>query len=527
MSPTDPTSRAGGRPPALHLAMVLLVCALVYWPLLGATGLTSTEGHRVIPGWEMMETGDYLVTRMFDQIYLRKPPGMPWAVALSSSIFGQTEFAPRAVSALAMTSMALLTTFFAARWFGRRWSLWGGLAAALMPVLWSTGRAAEIEALNNFAAAAAVFLLIDLLIIQRAAPLRAQFPTVLAAAAAITLAALAKGPAAFAAIGMTIVASAVVLRSARVLLRPGLWIAAAIPAILFGALVIAIGRAVEDAGQTPVLQGVSDFLWSGRNLTLNNSGKVLVMGPSALVTALPASLALIFVWERSTGLEPGAPCTDPSRADQLARAIALTCILSLALLTAMGVQNPRYAQPSLVFLPVLVAYIARGTAGMFNERRLKVARAFLPARGLVWLAVLLAAAIYYIGWHQHHQRSRSSGREAGIALAEHLPAGAIVWADQLIEARPEVLLYARRAAAAQGRDVTIRWIPDLARRLGADLIPPVGTCLALRTDDGADEHAAVLNLPQESLQFERLAAGRVHKFDFVLLAVHDGTNPGE
>jgi 4-amino-4-deoxy-L-arabinose transferase-like glycosyltransferase len=516
MTRSDHTPGRGGRPPALHLALVLLVCMLVYWPLLGATGFTSTEGHRVIPGWELMETGDYLVTRMFGQIYLRKPPGMPWAVALSSSVLGQTEFAARAVSALSMTAMAILTTLFAARWFGPRWALWGGLAAALMPVLWSTGRAAEIEALNNLAAAAAVLLLLDLLVFRRAEPLRAQLPMALAGAAAMLVAALAKGPAAFAAIGMTIVASALVLRSARIVLRPALWIAALLPAAIFGALVLAIGRAVEAAGQPPVLQGVSDFLWSGRNLTVRNFGKVLAMGPSALFTAFPASLALLFVWERSTGAEaePSGPIAP--RSDQIARAVALTCILSLALLTVMGVQNPRYAQPSLVFLPVLAAYVARGTAGMFNERRRKVARAFLPARGLPWLIVLLAAAIYYIAWHQHLQRSRGSGREAGIALARHLPGGAVVWADQLIEARPEVLLYARRAARDDGRDVTILWMPGLATRLETAQ-PPAATFFALRTDDKANELAALT--ASKSLRGEPIAAGRVHKFDFALVRI--------
>src|SRR5437867_1102164 len=98
--------------------IVLAVCAAVYLPRLGAGGLTNTEGHRAIPGWGMLESGDWVLPRMFGQVYLRKPPGMSWAIAASSAVFGETEFAARLPSALAMMGMALVAMFFGSRWFG-------------------------------------------------------------------------------------------------------------------------------------------------------------------------------------------------------------------------------------------------------------------------------------------------------------------------------------------------------------------------------------------------------------------------
>ena len=80
-----PALSQGERGPALgrQVVIVLALCAVVFWVRLGADGLGATEGHRAVPGWEMLDTGRWLVPTMFDQPYLRKPPGMSWAVALS------------------------------------------------------------------------------------------------------------------------------------------------------------------------------------------------------------------------------------------------------------------------------------------------------------------------------------------------------------------------------------------------------------------------------------------------------------
>ena len=48
---------------------------------------------------QMIESGDFRVMRMFGEVYFRKPPGMMWAIAASSWLFGHTELSARAVSA--------------------------------------------------------------------------------------------------------------------------------------------------------------------------------------------------------------------------------------------------------------------------------------------------------------------------------------------------------------------------------------------------------------------------------------------
>jgi 4-amino-4-deoxy-L-arabinose transferase-like glycosyltransferase len=97
------------------LLAVLAACVATLWFRLGSTGLSMSEGHRAVPAWEMLRTGEWWVTRMFGEIYVRKPPGMMWAIAGVSAVFGETAWSARAVSALACTAMAL-----AAWWFARR-----------------------------------------------------------------------------------------------------------------------------------------------------------------------------------------------------------------------------------------------------------------------------------------------------------------------------------------------------------------------------------------------------------------------
>ena len=58
-----------------------MLCALIYFPRLGDDGYASSEGQRAIPAWTMLGTGDWLVPRLFEIPYVRKPPGIFWAIA--------------------------------------------------------------------------------------------------------------------------------------------------------------------------------------------------------------------------------------------------------------------------------------------------------------------------------------------------------------------------------------------------------------------------------------------------------------
>jgi 4-amino-4-deoxy-L-arabinose transferase-like glycosyltransferase len=201
----------------LTVLVLAAVAALIYLFKLDASGFSMSEGHRVVPGMQMLQDHDWFMPHMFGQAYLRKPPGMPWAIAASMSLLGPTVFAARAVSALSMLIAALASAHFARRWFGSGAGLAAGLAQLLLPWFFESGRAAEIESLNNCATAVATWAAIDLLVnIRSSRPLS----SILLCTLGVTVAALAKGPASLPVIVASCVAACAVLRTPRALLQP-------------------------------------------------------------------------------------------------------------------------------------------------------------------------------------------------------------------------------------------------------------------------------------------------------------------
>jgi hypothetical protein len=129
----------------------------------------------------------------------------------------------------------------------------------------------------------------------------------------------------------------------------------------------------------------------------------------------------------------------------------------------------------------------------------------------VWPVLLLIGAAVFITVAELRQRAKS-GRDAGVKLADALPDGSQVWADRLVEARPEILLYARRAATAQRRHVSFVWVPRMSEGL---FLPRPPNYLALRTDAEADE-AGRYRKAGFMDRLHPVTSGTVHKFDFTL-----------
>lgn len=436
-----------------RIAIVLLVCSLVYFPALGRGGLTMSEGHRAIPAWEMLDTGEWLVPHMFSQPYLRKPPGMPWAIAASSVLFGRTELAARLVSAVSATLMAVIALLWSYRWFGPRGAMAAGLAQALMPQMWMWGRTAEIEVLNALGAQIMLFGVLETLRLRRiVGPLALAFGLVFAA--------LAKGPAAAPCLAGAIIAGALVPNIRGALRRPGLWLAlaAGAAAIIAGALVVS--HRLQSLPAPPVTQGVSSFLWEPDRIP-----GVLVFPAAAWISALPVSLALLFPWGPGARAETsaGSPLSK-------ARLLAWTWVISIAIYTLAGVSNPRYALPAACTLAPLVGYVLSGVDKWLLASRARTARWMLLGAFPVWVVVLLGSATAYILTAEARTRAKS-GRDAGQAIGarivEVLRNGTIdahggriiVAADQLVEARPEVLAYAERTAQELGVELEPRWTP--------------------------------------------------------------------
>ena len=492
-------------------ALLVLVSSAIFLPGLGSTGFSMSEGHRVIPAWEMLadaRAGEphWLVPRMFETAYLRKPPGVLWAIAASSALFGETEFAARLPSALGAILLGLAVWHFATRWFGSPWGLAAGLSQVLLPVTWPSARSAEIESLHMLTTGLSCLLLIDWFARM---PRTRQGHWARASVLCVSLLAmlLTKGPSGVPFLGGTLVGSLLVFRAGRETARGLL-----LPMLLAIGAAALVGRLLTEpslGAEPAVRQGVGAFLWERDKLL-----RILLISPTILVTMLPVSLALLFPWgpdaarerEGEKGMRPGTT----------ARVLAFAALGSLVIFEVAGVSNERYGLPLCALLTPLVAYVARGASGAFIGSRPAIAQAMFLRRPWGWPIVLGLGAVVFVGLLEPEQRA-SSGREAGIALAAYLPDGAEVWADEMIEARPEVLLYAVREAAQQGRAVRVRWLKP-------SFMPneyPDGLLLLVREDALADERAR-FTAARGFGPLTEIARGEVHKYTFVLYRVEGG-----
>lgn len=119
---TDPVARA----------LTLGAAALGLYLYLGRLGgIPLQRGNEAMYSWppiQMLESGDYLVTRYEGQTFLEKPGLTLWIVAASYRLLGISVFAARLPAALA----GLATVLILGLWVGRRSGGVAGLLAALI-----------------------------------------------------------------------------------------------------------------------------------------------------------------------------------------------------------------------------------------------------------------------------------------------------------------------------------------------------------------------------------------------------------
>lgn len=497
-----------------HAAVVLLACLCVHWLLLGRAPFRQSEGHRVAPAWAMLDSGDWLRTEMFGLTYVRKPPGMPWAIAASSAVFGRTEFAARFPSALACTLMALGALALGRAWLGPMGGLAAGLSQAVIPLLWGPARSAEIEALNTLATQLAALPLVAMLLGGPRRPRAADAALVLLAALGVVAFALTKSAASAPCVLGAFVGACAARRSLRPLVNPP----ALVAVVLGGAAALALLWLIARHNSDPdAVRETGSFLWQ-------RPGRTALLLPLALAAALPSSLALAWAFGRDAHRESESADEQWNRAALFGRACAFAWLASCLLYVALGVDNPRYVMPACVFLAPVVGYAVRGAwggggqgtfaRGGFAPRRRDLLRAVVFRGPGAWCGVLVAAGMI-INTRAVEPSPKVTGRTAGAALAAAVADGASVWADDLIEARPDILLYARAAAAAQGR--TLRPVWAKPRMLNADL-PAPGDYLLLRTDDQSGE-AERYAPRREAGQLAPVADGELGRYRWVLLLV--------
>ncbi len=417
---------------------LMILASVVYGYALGTGGLTNTEGHRVAPAWEMLETGDFFTQRMFGQIYLRKPPGQSWAIAAGTMLLGRNEWGARIVGGLAGMGMVACAYLFAGRWFGPQAALVAGLAQLMTPVFWKYQRSAEIEGLLTFLSQLVMFTVIDLLVDPKSLDRRRRQLLVATATLGLVLGVLVKGPAILVPLAASLVAVMLVFGRKRVLQSKPLGVMLAASLILSTTILGLIAYGAQTSHEEVVTERVFGFRWSSSILL----GMLIVL-PRSLVQAFPTCLAIPFPWM----------VRQDSSETRIARTISLTSISAVLIFAAVGLTNERYTLPAFTVISVLVGY------GWALIPKVRLGKYVVPVSRPLLATTMVASGLVWFGFiNVMEARIRSkSGREEGYRLAEVLPDGAVVWGDGLIDARPETLLYAREAALAKGRQLTIRW----------------------------------------------------------------------
>lgn len=446
------------------LLIVCLACAVLHWVGLGSHGLSMSEGHRAIPAWELLNSskgstvGWGWVPRMFEQAYLRKPPGMMWAIAASSSVLGEAAFAARAVSALAAGIAAVLATLFAGRWFGVRHAWLAGLALTAAPAFLEPARSAEIESLHNLGCLAASLAAIDLALVGKGRVLMGVLGSL-----GLVIALLTKGPAGLPAIaaaagaGVWFASNDRRFAAGRVLI--GLAAGIAIAAALLG-IVAAKAAAVRDAGETIVTQSPGEFLWDSSKIL-----SILSLVPVGLAVGLGGSFSVL----------PALLAKGNDTSTRIARALAWATITALVAYTISGVSNPRYTMPATLACSTMLPWMI----DVLCARAVNRERA--ASRAVAILGIVLVVAGGTVAWNAEKLRGgtgqRGSGQAAGADLGRVLAdlaadQSVIVFANDAIEARPEVLWEAMSVAKAAGKDVRVRWLPPGSKSTPNSPPPP-------------------------------------------------------
>jgi 4-amino-4-deoxy-L-arabinose transferase-like glycosyltransferase len=129
-------------------AILIALWAAIYLPGLGAVEIKGEEIRRIMPGVNMLESGDWIVPRFNGEPYLRKPPLVNWAIALSIKTFGvRNEWTARFPSVLAMLALGLVMLASCAPWLGANAALAAALIVLTSAGIVEKGRLAEIEAI--------------------------------------------------------------------------------------------------------------------------------------------------------------------------------------------------------------------------------------------------------------------------------------------------------------------------------------------------------------------------------------------
>ena len=238
---------------SVSLLIIFASGLFIYGWRLGDSPLDRTEPFRALVAHHMATSGDWLIPRLYGEVYLRKPPLIYWIEASVEKFFGHgNEFVWRLPSAVGSAALAAITAWFARRWFGGKALLPSGFACLALIALWDQDRSTDIDALNTLAAMLTTMCVLELISSLRSRPL---VKWSLAAGISLGATLLLKGPGGLAQVAGAIIGPAILLRNWRVVRRPAIIVSILIGFTIFTAYLLAAMHAMHVAGITPDRSG--------------------------------------------------------------------------------------------------------------------------------------------------------------------------------------------------------------------------------------------------------------------------------
>ncbi len=471
---------------------MFIACCICFCWALGAAPLAGTEAFRALPGHEMVQTGDWLIPRMFGELYLRKPPMMYWVLGLAEILFGRAnELVWRLPSALGAAFLGAFLCRTAQRWWGRVPGLTTGFAYLSLAALWSQFRSADIDALNTVFAFLTVTAMLEFF---RPEPSRRWLWTVVGGVAfGATL--LLKGPASLPLVLGAFFGPPIMCGEFKRLRSLHGWLILLIGAAIFAAyayaVYVAIGSLQDPAATSGLREASERMIVSSWSDLLG----ALLLPLELWAYALPSSLALVLLLRR-----PVLAVLDDEE-NRMLRALVSTLAIALLLGVVTGMKNPRYgyivlplfafmaglaARPLvagrlgnkqirlinkvILLFAVLLGAIAVAAAVMlatraFNPSHILIAllgiaaaagavRAWITARPRSLYAAMIAAVVAFalaFGYIKNEERTARSGMNAAATLAANVLPGQAVTTGIMLWTHPEMFYYAGVAVNPHNR----------------------------------------------------------------------------
>jgi hypothetical protein len=131
MAETDVPSYFSRTPRFVDLAIVFVLGLLINGYMLGDGPLAGTEGHRALTAHQMVTSGQWLLPKLYDQYYLRKPALHYWILGGLEILTGRADaWIWRLPSVIAAALLGIFFCWITNRWYGRLAGLVAGLSCA-------------------------------------------------------------------------------------------------------------------------------------------------------------------------------------------------------------------------------------------------------------------------------------------------------------------------------------------------------------------------------------------------------------